>query len=137
MFCTTQDVSTTLWSFATLEYRDEKIYRGVAARLPADRARYFKPQELSNTVWALATAEITPRYPDMFDTVLIPPNRRYTGPLLAIDDPTTLCFGVAAEELMRRPFEFKSQEIKDILWSFSKVSNLFQCPFHRPVRQIP
>ena len=118
-----QDISTTLWSLATVEYLDEEIYRGIASRLTVGGARFFKAQELSNTVWAMATAEITPKYPDMFDTILIPPENRFSGPLHAIDDPVTLCFGVAAEEIMRRPFEFKTQEIKDILWSFSKVRN--------------
>ena len=69
----------------------------------------------------MATAEITPKYPDIFDTTTIKPKDRFDGPLHAIDDPVTVCFGVAANELMRRPFEFKTQEIKDILWSFSKV----------------
>ena len=31
------------------------------------------------------------------------------------------CFAIAAQELIRRPHQFKSQEIKDVLWSFSKV----------------
>jgi len=91
-------------------------------RLTVDGARLFKPQELSNTLWAMATAEVFPKYPEIFDTVLVPLDQRFKGPLRSIDDPVTLCFGIAAEELMRRPFEFKTQEIKDVLWSFSKVS---------------
>ena len=106
---------------ASLEYCDEAIFRGVASRLRIDQAHGFKPQELSNTVWALATAEIFPRNPDVFDTVLIPPERQFSGPLHAMDDPVNVCFGLAAQELMYRPFEFKTQEIKDVLWSFSKV----------------
>ena len=107
---------------ATLNFLDEDIYRGIASRLTVNGARFFKPQELSNTLWAMATAEVTPKYPDVFDTVIIPPKDRFNGPLRSIDDPVTVCFGVAAQELMRRPFEFKTQEIKDVLWSFSKVS---------------
>ena len=110
-----------MWSLATLEYPDHEIYRALAARVTVDRARFFKPQELSNTVWALATAEVTPKYPDIYDNVLIQPRHHLLGALQAIDDPVTLAFGLAAQELMRRPLEFKPQEIKDVLWSFSKV----------------
>lgn len=97
------------------------MYRGIASRLTVDRARHFKPQELSNTLLAMARAEVIPKYLDIYDSVLIPKEEQFAGPLDALDDPVTLCFGVAAQELMRRPFEFKDQEIKDILWSFSKV----------------
>lgn len=69
----------------------------------------------------MARAEVIPKYLDIYDSVLIPKEEQFAGPLDALDDPVTLCFGVAAQELMRRPFEFKDQEIKDILWSFSKV----------------
>lgn len=106
---------------ANLEFCDEEVFRGVASRLRIDRAHEFKPQELSNAVWAMATIEITPKYPDIFDTVLIPPKEQFSGSLRSIDDPITVAFGIAAQELMRRPFDFKSQEIKDILWSFSRV----------------
>lgn len=36
-------------------------------------------------------------------------------------DPVSECFAAATTELMRRPHHFKAQEIKDILWSLSKV----------------
>lgn len=116
-----KDIGTTLWSLATLDYAEKDTYRKIASRLTVRGAHFFKPQELSNTIWAMATAEITPKYPDIFDTTTIPPKDRFNGPLHAIDDPVTVCFGVAANELMKRPFEFKTQEIKDVLWSFSKV----------------
>lgn len=110
-----------MWSLATLEYFNDDLYRSIASRLSVDHAHRFKPQELSNTVWALATAEVEATYPDVFDTVLVPSDQRFTGPIRAIKDPITVCFGVAAQELMKRPSEFKTQEIKDVLWSFSKV----------------
>jgi hypothetical protein len=119
-----QDIGTTLWSMATLEFHDDDIIRGLASRIEVDRVRDYKPQELSNAVWALASIEMVPKYPDVFDTVLIPPNQQFRGPLNAIDDPVTVCFGVAAQELMRRPYEFKSQEIKDVLWGFSRVCHV-------------
>ena len=105
---------------ATIEYFNKDIYRGIAARVTKDRARYFKPQELSNTLWAFATADVTPKYIDTFDTSLLPPGVR-PSPADAEDDPVTMCFAIASQELIRRPQEFKTQEIKDILWAVSRV----------------
>lgn len=78
-----------------------------------------KKIELSNSVWALATAGIIPTNLDCFDTTF---NDNISKKLLINDDPVTMCFGAVADELIKRPSEFKEQEIKDILWSFSKVS---------------
>jgi len=110
-----------VWALATSGYDNHDVYRGIVARLSPRHARTAKPQELSNSVWALATAEVPPKFPDTFDNVVVPAEQRFSGNLQDIDDPTTACFGIAARELMSRPFDFKSQEIKDILWSFSKV----------------
>jgi RAP domain len=112
-----QDIGTTLWSFATLEFCDKILYRDIAVRLTPEQAHGSKPQELSNTIWAFATAEMEIDDKDIFDTSLVPTSRRPSKP----NDPITECFGVAASELMRRPHNFKPQEIKDVLWSFSKV----------------
>jgi hypothetical protein len=105
---------------ATLEYQNTQSYRGVAARLTRDRTMQAKPQELSNTLWALATAEVLPEYMDCFDSSLVPLKLR-PSPSQVESDPVSMCFVFAAQELMRRPHEFKPQEIKDVLWSFSKV----------------
>lgn len=118
-----QDIGTTLWSFASKEYFDEDVYRVICSKLTLDRGAHFKPQELSNTLWALATAQVAPKYPDAFDTTLVSPSKRLSLSDMA-DDPFTLCFAAGAAELMRRPHEFKPQEIKDVLWSFSKVSSI-------------
>jgi RAP domain len=111
-----QDIASTLWSFATLEFRGDDVYRGVAYRMTPHQVRRAKPQELSNSVWALATAEIAVQDLDAFDTTLVPaalrPHPR---------DRITECFGMVAEELIRRPYDFKPQELKDCLWSFSKI----------------
>lgn len=145
-----QDIGTTLWSFATYEYFDEDVYRAAASELTLRKSHSFKPQELSNTVriqpatpmraptpsayhsantfysltrkqvWALATAGAIPQYADAFDTTIIPKDKR---PSLSevTKDPITECFAAATKELMRRPAYFKAQEIKDVLWSLSRV----------------
>jgi hypothetical protein len=115
-----QDIGTSLWSFATLEYFDKETYRRVAVRVTQDRARAAKPQELSNTLWAIATADVIPEFKDPFDTTLLPPNKR-PSPGEVERDPISMCFALASQELMRRPHEFKTQEIKDILWALSRV----------------
>lgn len=145
-----QDIGTTLWSFATYEYFDADVYRAAASELTLRKSHSFKPQELSNTVriqpatlmraphtpsasipltyfilsrkqvWALATAGAIPQYADAFDTTIIPKDKRPS--LSAVTkDPITECFAAATKELMRRPASFKAQEIKDVLWSLSRV----------------
>lgn len=116
---TGQDIGTTLWSFSLVEYFDKDAYRSIVSRMSVNDARNYSPTELANSVYALASAEVEVRYPDSFDTALVADNLRPTN---WKDDPVTVCFAVVARELMRRPQEFKSQEIKDVLWSFSKVS---------------
>lgn len=136
-----QDIGTTLWAFATLEFFDDSIYRQIVKRTNWGRASYTKPQELSNgeysnrhpivtgletliffvrlVLWALATADITPKYLDSFDTLLRKSAR--TPPHVAERDPVTYIVAIASQELMRRPQDFKPQEIKDSLWSLSRV----------------
>lgn len=111
-----QDIASTLWSLATLEFKGDDVYRGVAYRMTPHHVRRAKPQELSNTVWALATAEIPIQDLDAFDTTLVPAALRPHA-----RDRITECFGMVAEELIRRPYDFKPQELKDCLWSFSKI----------------
>lgn len=144
-----QDVGTTMWSFATAEYGDYDAFCAGASRLNFRHIRSFKvccihhqrlfvdqsllnlwmclrlgfceqPQEMSNSVWALATAGIVPKYIHAFDTTLVPTSKRPTRAMIQ-SDPITECFGAVASEIMRRPHEFKDQELKDVLWSFSKV----------------
>ena len=100
---------------------DEEVYRGLAYRLTPDDAVKAKPQELSNLVWAIATADIKPKFVDVFDLTLLHSSKR-PSVQQAQSDPITRAFGLAGQELMRRPHEFKTQEIKDTLWAFSRVS---------------
>lgn len=103
-----------------MEYFDEAVFKAAVSELTLTKSRSFKPQELSNTVWALATAGAIPRHIQAFDCTTLKKSHRV--PLEAIArDPFTACFAAAAKELMRRPEEFKEQEIKDVLWSLSKV----------------
>jgi hypothetical protein len=68
----------------------------------------------------LATAGIAPQYTRAFDTTLVPASQRPTKEMIT-DDPITICFAAVASEAMRRPHDFKDQELKDVLWSFSKI----------------
>mmetsp|Transcript_10871 Transcript_10871/g.23114 ORF Transcript_10871/g.23114 Transcript_10871/m.23114 type:complete len:1206 (+) Transcript_10871:171-3788(+) len=115
-----QDLSTYLWSMATMEYYDEDLYRSIVARFHSIGPHGFNPQEFSNTVWALATAGVIPEHVTVFDNKLLPADLRPTMED-ARRDPITSIFAAAASELIRRPNEFKTQEIKDILWSFTRV----------------
>lgn len=75
---------------------------------------------MSNTVWALATAGFFPTLTRAFDTTLVPSSQRPSQDEI-FRDPITECFSAVASETMRRPHDFKDQELKDVLWSFSKV----------------
>jgi hypothetical protein len=128
---TSQDIGTTLWGLASMEFFNVNLYNGIANRLQINESYKYKPQELSNTLWAFATAEIEVSTKDIFDTSLVPQSIRRSQQQQHIDnDPIVRCFAIAATELMKRPYQFKSQEIKDVLWSFSKVGirhpNLFK-----------
>ncbi len=73
-------------------------------------------------LWALATADVTPQYSDTFDSLL--QQKARPSPAKAESDPVTFVIALASQELMRRPADFKEQEIKDMLWSLSRVSLL-------------
>ena len=115
-----QDIGTTLWSLATAECFDQDAFMAGASRLNLKHIRSFKPQEMSNTVWALATAAFAPEYIRAFDTSLVPASQRPTTKMV-MSDPITECFAAVASEAMRRPQDFKDQELKDVLWAFSKI----------------
>ena len=104
-----------------MEYYDEDVYKQGASELTLSKSPSFKPQELSNTVWALATAGAIPQFHQAFDTTTIKTNHRVSKKQI-MSDPITACFAAATTELIRRPHEFKEQEIKDVLWALSKVS---------------
>ena len=113
-----QDIGTTMWALATLEYFNADIFRTIASKVRLDQAPVYRPQELSNMVWAAATAGVVPKYLDAFDTLLVSKRPSFST---FQDDPITVMFAAAAKELMNRPGAFKTQEIKDTLWAFSKI----------------
>eukprot|EP00571_Detonula_confervacea_P017812 CAMPEP_0172298486 /NCGR_PEP_ID=MMETSP1058-20130122/1119_1 /TAXON_ID=83371 /ORGANISM="Detonula confervacea, Strain CCMP 353" /LENGTH=1283 /DNA_ID=CAMNT_0013007761 /DNA_START=130 /DNA_END=3978 /DNA_ORIENTATION=- len=130
-----QDVGTTLWSFATAEYFDQDAFRAGASRLNFRQIRGFKPQEMSNTLWALATAGIAPEHTRAFDITLVPASQRPTKQQV-LSDPITECFAAVAGEAMRRPHEFKDQELKDVLWAFSKIGVRHPALFQKIAKHI-
>jgi len=114
-----QDIATTLWSFASLQFFDKDSFCKVASRVRYNQVERWNPQELSNVIWAIGTAQIVPTYYKAFDYSFVPPNERLPIEQV-LQDPLSLCFAASARELMKRPQEFKVQEIKDMLWGFSK-----------------
>jgi len=117
---TSQDIGTTLWGMASSDFRSAEVYTAVAARWTPEMAARAKPQELSNSVWALASADIPPRYVDAFDTTILSARQR-SRPSNPREDPVITIFALAAQEVMRRPNDFKAQELKDVLWAFSRL----------------
>ena len=115
-----QDIGTTLWAMASMEFFDDEVYMVAASRLNRRSAKLYKPQEMSNTCYALAKANIKPKYLGAFDTTLVPAAKRPSLDDIS-DDPITECFFTATAEMMRRPQQFKEQEIKDVMWGLSRV----------------
>jgi hypothetical protein len=115
-----QDIGTTLWSMASVGAYDAQLYKRLIQRLSVAQWTRAKPQELSNIVWAMARAEMElGDDQDAFDTSLLVLYTSKRPP--APQDPVVVVFGIVAQELLRRPFDFKPQEVKDVLWSFSKI----------------
>ena len=51
-----QNVANTAWAFATVNYRDEKLFAALASAAER-RLNNFHPQNVANTAWAFATAK--------------------------------------------------------------------------------
>ena len=51
----TQDISNTLWAFATLRHFPGAELMNGAARQAILTMQRFKPQEIANTLWSFAT----------------------------------------------------------------------------------
>ena len=49
-----QAVANTAWAFATVNYRDEKLFAALA-RVAERRLSNFNPQNVANVAWAFAT----------------------------------------------------------------------------------
>jgi RAP domain len=112
-----QNVGNALWALAKLNYCNESIYCAIAKRIIPSESHLYEPQHLSNTVWAFATAGVSLENVDVFETSLVPGLQHPTPP----NDPVTISFAVAVQELMRRPQHFTNQNLKDVVWSFSKL----------------
>ena len=136
-----QDLSTTLWSMARLEFFDKDLYREIVARFHDIGTVNFKPQEISNTLWALSTAGVTPKYISAFDDVLLPSKVR-PSMQEAMRDPVTAMFGAGATEFFRRPNDFKVSGIFSMISRESLVQlfhldvlfeNLYMHSFFLPI----
>ena len=93
---------------ATIGLFDDDLYRRLVSRFTADLVASCTT-ELSNTIWALATAEIDIGIEkDAFDVTLLPNEKDRPYPR----DPLTVFMGDVAMQLIQRPRDFKPQEIK-------------------------
>lgn len=126
---------------ATIGFFDDNLYKQLVSRFTPDLMASCTT-ELSNTIWALATAEIDIGIEkDAFDVTLLPNNEDRPYPR----DPVTVFMGHVANQIIQRPRDFKPQEIKvrtigvkvrmkscksvsnffllvqDVLYSFSKL----------------
>ena len=87
-----------------MEFFDEDIYQGVASRLLSPEiTTQCNPQVYANSLWAMATAELEIAGKLVFDTTLVPVSARAAQPT----DPATTVFGMAAKDMMRRPFSLQ------------------------------
>ena len=105
---TPQDLSNTVYAYASANVSAPALFEAVAAMAPNMMARnvVFKPQELTNLAWAFATAYAKQGFH--------PACHHYTS-------PTALLLDAVAREGTRLADKFKPQEISNIAWAFAKL----------------
>eukprot|EP00930_Biecheleria_cincta_P037278 TRINITY_DN25567_c0_g1_i2.p1 TRINITY_DN25567_c0_g1~~TRINITY_DN25567_c0_g1_i2.p1 ORF type:complete len:472 (-),score=64.61 TRINITY_DN25567_c0_g1_i2:232-1647(-) len=89
-----EDISTCMWSLATLRCDDETELIEVLALHAKSRLGDFQPQNLSNTIWAFATLRSNP-------------------------DASFLCTLESAS--MQKSLGFRPQHLAITLWAFAKL----------------
>eukprot|EP00434_Breviolum_minutum_P030209 symbB.v1.2.026719.t1/scaffold2644.1/size74222/7 len=88
----TQDISSTAWSFAKQGYAGTSFFEALALHLPS-RIFQFGAQEISNTVWAFATLVLS------------------AEPMLA----------VVAEAVLPKLCTWRQQELANSVWAFARL----------------
>jgi Protein of unknown function (DUF1601) len=110
-----QEISMTMWGFAKLKLVNDDMYRHVASHLNTNNASQFSAQNISNILWALATAGMSVHFDAVsnIDSSLSNPRKHEAG----LIDPVLQCCTIAAWEFMMRPHEFNPQDIANLCWS--------------------
>jgi hypothetical protein len=119
---TLKDASATLWCFASISYFDDDLYRMICSRISFDDGTKHNQQcsDMPKLIRALAISDIKLQDKTLFDSTLFTKKSIHAKNHLPTD-PILRLFDLAATELIRRPYDFSVREIKDILWSFSKL----------------
>ena len=112
-----QDIGTTLWGFSQLDMKDPNLYRNVAVLVPENAALSYRPQELSNSVHALANSGIMKM--DAGSSSSSSSSSSSPKDWMQSNDPLKKLFVAAGAAVMQRTTSFKQQELKDVLWSFA------------------
>ena len=125
-----QDISATVWSFATLKFGDLGMFESAAKMVTEKSVQNFKPQECSNILWSFATMNCLPISLKILDREEneIAAKIKISMDILDKRDNNNNnnnvfvnAYAAIANELIKRPYAFKDQELKDVLWSFSKA----------------
>jgi hypothetical protein len=118
-----QHVSITLYGFAKLKFHDDTLYRRIAGRLQSKNASDFDGQNFANIVWALATAGVTIQDNKIQNTTLpLQPLQNSKNVHHSYEiDPVLQCCAIAAQEFIKRPQDFNSQNISNMCWGFAEL----------------
>jgi hypothetical protein len=114
----TQHISITLWGIAKLKFVDDSLYLSIASRLQSTNASTFQAQNISNIVWALATAGVNVNDKEIQRSALSPQLITKHSQISTKDQVLRCCI-IAAQEFLNRPHEFNSQSIANMCWSFA------------------
>lgn len=89
-----QDISNTLWAYATLRHYPGSELLDGAAKQAVSTIQRFKPQEVANTLWSYATLG---------------------------HDPQNLLLDAMAGQMAERIQHFRPQAISNSLWAYAKL----------------
>jgi hypothetical protein len=102
----------------SIQHPGDNIYLCLASHLKSTNASTFQAQNISNIVWAFATAGVKVNDKEIqkiaTSTQLITEHSQ-----ISTKDPVLQCCAIAAQEFINRPHEFNSQNIAIMCWSFA------------------
>lgn len=125
-----QELSNTLWSFATVGKEAPKVFAGVAEEIKRRGLSEFGPQDIANSIWAFVTAgQSDPELMDCVDKEVMKKglanfNRQELANLVwafaKAEHPMDRFLQQVEEEVVARQlWVFRPQELSNLVWAFA------------------
>eukprot|EP00927_Polykrikos_kofoidii_P073760 TRINITY_DN69784_c0_g1_i1.p1 TRINITY_DN69784_c0_g1~~TRINITY_DN69784_c0_g1_i1.p1 ORF type:complete len:403 (+),score=57.10 TRINITY_DN69784_c0_g1_i1:58-1209(+) len=131
-----QDVANCLWAMATLQAYNDHVVTRIATSRAAMRPEGFKPQELANSLWALAICDHGTSTQQAFQQSVIEalnvhrcaefqaPHLSMVAWAMATADASVeiSSWSAFASEICCKLHHFKAQEVSNTCWAFATAS---------------